>query len=456
MGLTGCSEVKLPRLPNLGNLSSLLGPITLSRPNPGPDTPTAPQPASNPATASAPAPEVAPIAVPSISEPLAQASLPNAPTLPARGPDGLIRVGFLVPLTGPQADLGQAMLNAASLALFDFANPKIVLVPRDAGDSLEQGRDAAQTAIAAGARLIVGPVFSRAVQGAAETTRAANVNMIAFSSDRSVASPGAWVIGFIPDEDVRRIVEFASTRGMHQFAALVPESAYGTRVREALKTSLPDMQGEMVALETFAEQPSALSEPMRRIAQAQGRPPGASSGDQSWTPRFQAVLMAEGGSLLTSLAALLPYHEVDTQRIKVLGTGLWDDTRIAREPTLTNGWFAAADPQARKEFADRYARTFGKLPPRIATLAYDAIALASVLAAGEDADPFSAERLTQPQGFAGIDGIFRLRPDGTPERGLAILEVQRDGFKVIDPAPTAFRTTPVAPPNPQPASPPAM
>ncbi len=434
--LTGCAEVKLPRMPNLGNLGDILRPITLSRPS-KPDEAAKPAPTPPQANAAiiAPAPAVetpAPVVIPA-PPPVAPGSL--------RGEDGTIRIGFLVPLTGPQAELGQAMLNAASLALFDFANPRIILVPRDAGDSLEQGRDAAQTAVSSGASLLVGPVFARAVTGAAEVAHAGKVNMIAFSSDRSVATPGAWIIGFTPDDDIRRIVEFASSKGMHQFAALVPDSAYGVRVKESLKSAMPEVQGEVTAIETFAEQPSQLSEPMRRIALAQGRPPGAASGDQSWTPRFQAVVMAEGGSLLTSLAALLPYHEVDTQRIKVLGTGLWDDARIAREPTLTNGWFAAAEPQARREFSDRYARTFGKVPPRIATLAYDAIALASVLGQTDVPDPYASEHLTQPQGFVGIDGIFRLRPDGTSERGLAILEVQRDGFRVIDPAPAAFPNT---------------
>jgi ABC-type branched-subunit amino acid transport system substrate-binding protein len=352
--------------------------------------------------------------------------------------DGTVRIGFLAPLSGPQADLGHALVNAATLALFDFGNPKIILMPQDAGETDAQGRIAAQAAIAAGARLLIGPVFAKSVAGAAEIAHAAHINLIAFSSDRSVASPGAWITGFLPEEDVKRILTFANQKGLRQIAALVPESPYGARIKDALNRVVPELQGELVAVESFVEQPTAASEPMRRMAVAQGRPQGANLGDPSWTPRYQAVMLAEGGAMLTSMAALLPYYEIDTQRIRVLGTGLWDDSRISREPTLVGGWFAAADLGARREFNDRYSRTFGKAPPRIATLAYDAVALAAVLAQVDGGDPYSTERLTQSQGFAGIDGIFRLKPDGTSERGLAVIEVQRDGFKVIDPAPTAF------------------
>jgi hypothetical protein len=334
------------------------------------------------------------------------------------------------------------MVNAATLALFDFGDPHLVLVPKDAGETADQGRMAAKSAIESGAQILLGPVFAKSVIGAAEVAHSAQINLIAFSSDRSVAGPGAWTIGFLPEEDIKRIVTFAATKGIKDFAALVPDSAYGSLIANALSASTQDIGGTIAARETFVKRPDQINEPMRRIAAIQGRPPGSPANDPTWTPRYQAVLLAEGGSMLTSLASLLPYYEIDTPRIRVLGTGLWDDIRITREPTLSGGWFAASDPSARKEFNERYIKTYGKVPPRIATLAYDAVALAAVLAQSKSPDRFSAERLTQVQGFAGIDGIFRLKPDGTPERGLAVLEVQRDGFKVIDPAPIAFAVPP--------------
>ncbi len=450
LALTGCADGKLPRIPSIGNLGDILErPIALIRPKPSePQTPAAPQPVpaspaktAEPAPAALPAPPLAPVEAERI-------------TPPAPSADGAIRVGFLAPLSGPQADLGQAMVNAATLALFDFGDPHLVLVPKDAGDSVEQGRASAKAAIESGAQILLGPVFAKSVIGAAEVAHAAQVNLIAFSSDRSVAGPGAWTIGFLPEEDIKRIVTFAAARGIKDFAALVPDSAYGSLIANALSASTQEMGGTIAARETFVERPDQINEPMRRIAAVQGRPPNSPANDPSWTPRYQAVLLAEGGSMLTSLASLLPYYEIDTPRIRVLGTGLWDDIRITREPTLSGGWFAASDPVARKEFNDRYIKTYGKAPPRIATLAYDAVALAAVLSQLKSADRFSAERLTQAQGFAGIDGIFRLKPDGTPERGLAVLEVQRDGFKVIDPAPTAF-AIPQAP-EPAPATAPAI
>ena len=448
LALTGCADGKLPRIPSIGNLGDILErPITLIRPKPSeaqtPPKPSSSQPAQPaPVKAAEPLPPATPAPMPAPVE--AEPIIPPPPSA-----DGLVRLGFLAPLSGPQAELGQAMVNAATLALFDFGDPHLVLVPKDAGETMEQGRMAAKSAIESGAQILLGPVFAKSVIGAAEIAHGAQINLIAFSSDRSVAGPGAWTIGFLPEEDIKRIVSFAATKGIKDYAALVPDSAYGSLIANALSASTQEIGGSIAARETFVERPDQINEPMRRIAAIQGRPPGSPANDPSWTPRYQAVLLAEGGSMLTSLASLLPYYEIDTPRIRVLGTGLWDDIRITREPTLSGGWFAASEPLARKEFNERYLKTYGKAPPRIATLAYDAIALAAVLSQSKSADRFSAERLTQVQGFAGIDGIFRLKPDGTPERGLAILEVQRDGFKVIDPAPTAF----AVPPAPETAAP---
>jgi len=124
--------------------------------------------------------------------------------------------------------------------------------------------------------------------------------------------------------------------------------------------------------------------------------------------------------------------------MRLIGTGLWDDESLARNPALYGGWFAAPDPALRRDFDRRYLENYGSAPPRLATLAYDATALAAVLSRGTQDNPYSRQRLTNPRGFAGIDGVFRLRPDGLNDRGLAVLEVQSGRARVIDAAPTAF------------------
>jgi hypothetical protein len=154
---------------------------------------------------------------------------------------------------------------------------------------------------------------------------------------------------------------------------------------------------------------------------------------------FDAILIPEGGNRLKSVAPLLPYYDVDPEKVHFLGTGLWDEPGLGTEPALNGGWYAAPPPGARADFDQRFRAVYKRPPPRLATLAYDATALAAVLARNANGPDFSAAALTNPSGFAGVDGIFRLRPDGLIQRGLAVLEVHRNGNTVVSPAPTTFQ-----------------
>jgi hypothetical protein len=155
---------------------------------------------------------------------------------------------------------------------------------------------------------------------------------------------------------------------------------------------------------------------------------------------FDAVFIPEGGIVLRALAPLLPYYDIDPEHVKLLGTGLWDDTNVSREPAMIGGWFAAPEPAAAKIFSQRFTKTFGSPPPRIASLAYDAMALAATLSKDPPEKRFSMSAITDPNGFKGVDGVIRFNADGTSDRGLAVLEVEKAGFDIISPAPRSFLT----------------
>ena len=156
------------------------------------------------------------------------------------------------------------------------------------------------------------------------------------------------------------------------------------------------------------------------------------------TRSFDALLLAEGGAQLRGIAAALTAAGVRSPSVQLVGTGKWDQPDIGNETALIGAWFAAPSPVGREEFEISYKRTFGQNPPRLATLAYDATALAAVLARGPQQQPFSAAALTDPNGFYGRDGLFRLTSDGLADRKLAILRVDRDGVTVIDEPPRTF------------------
>jgi len=325
-----------------------------------------------------------------------------------------IQVALLLPLSGKHAALGQAMLNAAQLAVFDMAPQNFELMPRDTGGTPESAALAARDAMASGAQLLIGPLFAADVAAVKPLVQTSNVNMLALSTDVSLAEPGAYVMGFAPAPQVDRVVAYAAQQGAKRFAAIVPPTPYGALVQKAFEASVRRQGGAVVA-----------SLPLAKLAEL------AAQKDS-----IDALFLPFGGNELKQLAAQLETAGFDRNKVHMLGTGLWDEAGIGSAPLLVGGWYAASEPDARAAFIANYAKTYGQEPPRLATLAYDATALAAVLAT--QGGHFDRASLGNPSGFAGLDGIFRFTSGGQAERGLAIDEVTATGNRVIDPAPSTF------------------
>lgn len=361
----------------------------------------------------------------------APATAPAAPivgeTLPGMLPTPVqetARVALLLPLTGQGAEVGQAMLNAAQLALFDATGDSFELLPRDTRGTAQGAAAAARDAVASGADLILGPLFSSSVAAVRPVAQQARIPVLAFSNDWTQAGENVWILGLSPQEQVKRVVGYSQSQGLRRFGAFVPRTPYGEAVAVSLGDAAALQGSQVVRVERYDPNASDLTPAIRSLA---GSDPGA----------YDAVMIAEGGPRLLSVAPMLPANGLDPQRVKLLGTGLWDDPATGREPALLGGWYAAPDPAGRGDFEQRYREFYGDPPPRLATLAYDAMALSGRLAQFGAAG-FQPESLTDPSGFRGMDGIFRLRPGGAVERGLAVLEVTADGPRVVDPAPVSF------------------
>ncbi len=413
-----------------------------------------------PPTAPAPPPlaEAPPAPLPEIVAP----TPPPAETPPAL-PPGPASVALLLPLSGPSAKVGQAMFEAAQMALFDIGGAAMVLLPLDTEGTPEGAARAAETAARDGARLILGPLFSASVAAVAPIARRAELNVIAFSSDRNVAGPGVYVMGLLPRQQVARVVGFAAGRGVTRIAALASAGIYGRTAVAALKEATAALGVELVDIAYFPETARTASEvsDIVRLFTDYDRRRGnllaqkrALAGRDDEVSRetlrrletldtlgevgFDAVLIPDGGLALTTVAPLLPYYDVDPRTVRILGTAAWESADLASEPALVGAWFAAPPPEARRPFEDRFVKLFAHAPRRIATLAYDAVALAGALARMPDETGFAAAALTNPSGFRGVDGLFRFNPDGTNERGLAVLEVTAKGLATVSPAPRSF------------------
>jgi len=431
-------------------------------PTPDPAAPRRVDPAPQPAVT--PPVLTPPVFAPAAPGPAITPSPLPAPEIVLTAPvvevDGPVRVALLLPLTGPSAALGESLLNAALMALHEVGDERLMLLPRDTQGLPEGAIDAIEQAVSDGAQIILGPVFSASVQAAAQVTRGLALNMIAFSTDRSVAGDGVYLIGFMPEQQVDRVVSFAVRQGLQRFAAVIPATAYGDTVAGAMQNVAVREGAAITRIEVLTDGPDSFQDSVRVLADYQARRNelvvvraqlrarddevsrrtlGRLEGrDTVSTVGFDAVMLAEGGDRLRALAPLLPFYDVNPARVRFLGTGLWDEPSLGREPSLVGGWFAGPDPKASTEFRTRYQQLYGKLPPRIASLAYDATALAAVLARTRPQPYYETSALINPAGFAGIDGIFRFATSGISERGLAVLEVRPDGLRVVSPAPVSF------------------
>jgi len=384
-------------------------------------------------------PEPAPVArYETISAPAFDA--PRTMKAPAGGAQQVkvtrvVKVAMLLPLSGRNAELGRALQNAATMALFDryaamspqLAATKVEILPKDTGDTAETTRRAAEEAIAEGATLLIGPIFSDAVQAVTAVAQQASVPVISFSNNPAVAKPGVYIFGFSPEEQTNRVISYALGQSVSSIAALVPNSPYGRSVLTAAQTTLAKNDQALVSQSIYDAQGVGIDTAVDTLM-----PPGA-------PPRFRALFLPEGSGTLDTLLRTLDARGLRSDsHVLLLGTGLWDDASLIRRVNLEGAWFASSPPRMTSAFERRFHTTYSYMPPRIASLSYDAVSLAVTLAtAGRN---FDARTLTHPAGFSGpANGIFRFLKDGTSERGLAVLQVRGGDFDVLAPAPTSFK-----------------
>jgi ABC-type branched-subunit amino acid transport system substrate-binding protein len=353
--------------------------------------------------------------------------LPNYLRLPGMAADvAPVRVGIILPFgssAAPTRALAASMLKAAQLALFNSGNRNILLITADEGNGGAGAAAAAQQLLSQGAEVIIGPLFGPSVSAVAPIARDRAVPVLAFSTEKTVAGNGTYLLSFLPQNEINRVIGYAASKGHKQFAALAPQTAYGDVARDAFADAVAAAKGSVVDVERYPPNAGAVATPAAAVAKS-----GA-----------DAVLIAQGGVILRAIAPTLSLDGVSRDKVKLLGTGLWDDdAQVMKDTSLQGSWYAAPAPNSDAEFVSKYRATFSAAPAQLASLAYDAVSLVALLAPGAPYHRFTRGALMDPNGFAGVNGIFRFKADGTSERGLAVLEVNSAGPVVVSPAPTTF------------------
>ncbi|NYT42771.1 penicillin-binding protein activator [Sphingomonas sp. R-74633] len=332
------------------------------------------------------------------------------------------RIALLVPLTGPNAGVGKSLSNATQLAVLDTRSDVLRITTYDTGGAGGAGA-AARQAIADGNKLILGPLLSEEAREVAPIARSARVPVLSFSNDTAVAGNGTYLLGYSPAQSIERVVEYAKTQGVSNFAGLMVSGVYGERASTVFLRAVEDQGGKVLAMETYDGRPGSMTNAITKLSR---------------TP-YQAILIAGSGSSGVTAAPIIR-KSAGGKTARILGTELWNtDSAIGGNAVLNGAWFASVPDNYYRTYATKYRARFGAAPYRMSTLGYDAVLLTVRIAREWRAgDAFPESRLTAPDGFGGLDGAFRFRRDGIAERALEVQEVKAGTTATVSPAPTGF------------------
>ena len=374
----------------------------------------------------------------------------TAPAVPLTGPGS--RVAILLPLTGPNAEVGQAMLRAAQLSLDQPGAPQ--LDARDTAGTPAGAAEAAKQALAGGAGLILGPLTAGETAAAAPVAKAGGIPVLAFTSDAAQAQPGVWALGITPAQQVRRLVLAVQAEGKTRIAAVLPKNAFGDAMSGGLTAAaatagLSEPQvlhysGSFASLNAALKDVSGYStrrgaveqqQEARARGDADSRREAAELGRQAAPPPpIDALLLGAAGESLGQAAPLLVFYDIGPSQVRILGPALWA-REASRLSAIAGAWYAAPDPAQRAAFEQAYSAKYNAPPRELTSLAYDAAGVARVAASSGG---FTPGALARPEGFAGADGLLALQPDGQVRRGLAIFEIDHGGSHIVQPAPQSM------------------
>lgn len=355
------------------------------------------------------------------SRPIENAPLPEPTETGLPQDQDRHRIALLVPMSGDNGAVGQSIANATTMAILDTNASNLRIT---AYDTAINPRDAARRALADGNKLILGPLMGENVGAVLSEARRADVPLISFSNDASIASPDVFVMGQIPEQSIRRSVEYArEAKGVRDFAVVAPEGEYGRRAEAALQTAVADFGGRVAGQESYARGNTSVVSAMDRLVARGG---------------FGGLLIADSARLATQAAGRIKPGGAGNTLI--IGTELWSgDASVTRASALRGAIFSAVSDDRYRRFVDSYEARFGAQPYRISTLGYDAVLLTLRVArdwrVGRD---FPTSQLRDSGGFVGLDGPFRFGRNGVVERAFEVREIRNGQVVVVDPAPNRF------------------
>lgn len=338
---------------------------------------------------------------------------------------GQVRVSLLLPKSAPgnAAAAANQIYNGALLAMQDFGGDSIQLVVKDTKGTAADAQLAASQAIQEGSSAIIGPLFSSSVSAASAITQPAGRPLIGFSTDTSVARRGVYLISYTPQADTARMINFAISQGKQNIQAFIANNAEGI-IREAVLKQIAGANNIRINITKFE-----LSGPGIETAARAGAVHAQNA---------DAIYIPDGGQIPGVFVSSLKRAGISLENTQILGSGQWESVNFTKSK-LKNAWYTGRDITNFNAFAGRYKNLYNADASVLSAIGYDAVTLATTLVRSKGTQgAFTPTTLEDRNGFAGINGIFRLNANGTPERGLAIYQVSNGAGSILQDAPNSF------------------
>lgn len=378
------------------------------------------------------------------------------------------RVAMLLPLSGPAAKHGEGLRNAALMALEDVNNPNMLLQFYDTKGTSSGARIAVENALNQKSQLIIGPLMASEVQAISPQTKDNDIPVITFSTSNDVVGDGVYSLGLMVGEQVDRVVSYAAKNGRKKLALLLPDNSTGISVAKAAIISAQRNEIEISKIAFYPPATNDFSNILRSLTDYDIRSnrvkdlrakltSQVEAGDQNSAKvlarlksidslgdvEFDAILIPESGYRLKSAVAMLGYYDVSAPKVKILGTTLWEGYKLNNEGNFIGSWYPVISTSHNSYFINKYSELFDEKPTSLYAFGYDSVALASTIASRNYQSVLKegiVEDITNPEGYAGINGVFRIFADGSNQHSLDIIEVTSSGDIVKNSAPRKFES----------------
>ena len=370
-------------------------------------------------------------------------------------------VGVLLPLSGEFAKQGNGLKNATMMALEDINDDGLVLQYYDTKGTPEGASIAIENALSQGVEMIIGPMLSSSVQAITPAAKNKNIPVIAFNSASEVLQDGIYTMGLLLDEQVDRIISYATNQGKSRFALLLPDNNTGITVAKSAVKAASKNNVSITSIGFYTPGTTDFTDLLKRMTHYDARQnnlkkvkaqysAAAANGDPQAIRMmnqlnkydsygdigFDAVLIPDYGATLKSAVAMFGYYDVFSPEVKFIGTSIWDNTNLNKETTMRGSWYPSLSKQNSAYFINKYTQLFCERPSSLYAFGYDAVALASSISRrGTDN---LEEKITNPEGYLGLNGVFRFFTNGQNQHSLDIKEIRDSGNYIVDAAPRKF------------------